>query len=276
MKLSTSPFSRGFGRIAVEQLDKAAEAAQSLTSSAEGEALHDFRVSLRRLSTLLKAYRSETGKLLPGKSSKRLKKLFESTNPTRDAQVELAWLAQFSQEEADEPERPGLSAVAQMLQSRLRGGQQQLLEKGLGRFWKTEKKLRKRLSRLRPRDSDRRFQDVARPVLRKAARKTQRRLEAMRGGLDVDTLHRARIAVKRLRYLVEPFRTESKNARELVVHLRELQDFLGEIHDRDLLAQDIAKDASLARPILKLQSERRLLCEKALNQPRRLALERLF
>jgi len=262
VKLARAPFPQGFRRVAVAQLDRAASAAKALASGDDEEPLHDFRVSLRRLATALKAYRKELGGAVPRKTVRRLKKIFSSTNPARDAQVELAWLSEF-QKEADAREQPTLGEIARKLRDRRREGRRRLLKKGLRRFRKLDEKLRKRLARLdRSEATSSRFQDVARPVLRRAARKTQRRLEALRGRADAESLHRARIAVKRLRYLLEPFAPESREAKAAVSRLRELQTFLGDIHDRDLMAREM-REPSLARPMLKLRSERRSLFEKA-------------
>ena len=46
----------GVSRIGLEYLDRASEAANRLEDSSDEQALHDFRVSLRRLRTLLQAY----------------------------------------------------------------------------------------------------------------------------------------------------------------------------------------------------------------------------
>src|SRR5207237_5330313 len=60
---------------------------------------------------------------------------------------------------------------------------------------------------------------------------------------DQDAAHRARVAGKRLRYLVEPLAEafgEELPARELVDRLKSLQDTIGEMHDAHVHTGDIA------------------------------------
>ena len=136
MRLARAPFSRGFRRVAVAQLDKAETAAETLATADDERSLHDFRVSLRRLTTALKAYRHVLGDAVPRRTIRRLKKIFSSTNPGRDAQVELAWLSNF-QKEADAHEQPTLSQIASKLRVRQRKGRRLFLKKGLKRFHKS-------------------------------------------------------------------------------------------------------------------------------------------
>jgi CYTH domain-containing protein len=63
--------------------------------------------------------------------------------------------------------------------------------------------------------------------------------------VDEGPAHRARIAAKRLRYLLEPIRSEVDGVEPLIGKLRELQDALGELRDsrtqRAALHRDLAK-----------------------------------
>jgi hypothetical protein len=52
--------------------------------------------------------------------------------------------------------------------------------------------------------------------------------------------HRARISIKRLRYLLEPVARRASRARGLVTRLKEAQDFLGSMHDMHVLSEEIA------------------------------------
>ena len=71
------------------------------------------------------------------------------------------------------------------------------------------------------------------------------RLGAVRTMVDEAPAHRARIAAKRLRYLLEPIRSEVDGVEPLIGKLRELQDALGELRDsrmqRAALVRDLAK-----------------------------------
>src|SRR5262245_14698268 len=87
--------------LALPFLDGAAAAAGLLESDAGGEALHDFRVALRRLRTLLKAYRDLVRDSVSKKQARALRDLARSTGAARDAEVQLEWLA--AQGEAIKP-----------------------------------------------------------------------------------------------------------------------------------------------------------------------------
>jgi hypothetical protein len=66
-------------------------------------------------------------------------------------------------------------------------------------------------------------------------------LQAVGGPFDVEQAHAARIAAKRLRYLVEPLRGCTRaDASPAVAALKDLQDLLGELHDAHVAAAAIA------------------------------------
>ena len=65
-----------------------ADAAQS----GDVEALHDFRVAIRRLRSLLRAYQDLTDAAIPRRLRRGLRALARATNASRDLEVKLAWL----------------------------------------------------------------------------------------------------------------------------------------------------------------------------------------
>ena len=71
---------------------EAARALERMEDPEDKEGLHDFRVSLRRLRSMMRAYRAQ----LKGSGAKRLrarvKTLASSTNLARDAEVAIEWL----------------------------------------------------------------------------------------------------------------------------------------------------------------------------------------
>jgi hypothetical protein len=73
-------------------------------------------------------------------------------------------------------------------------------------------------------------------------------LKAVRRVGDVSEAHTARIAAKRLRYLLEPVSRRVRGIKTLVGRLKELQDVLGDLRDRQVLADEIASSlAALAQ-----------------------------
>jgi hypothetical protein len=84
------------------------------------------------------------------------------------------------------------------------------------------------------------FRDALFEVLESTDAGLQRRLAAIAGPDDEKNVHKARIQIKRLRYLVEPLRTELPEARPVVRQLKELQTLLGELHDMHVLENELA------------------------------------
>src|SRR5918999_1214042 len=89
--LSRSP-EEGARLLALSFLDQAAAARPRLADPADTEALHDFRVGLRRLRSCLRAYRDCLEDSVPKKLARKLRRLASSTGPGRDAEVQIEWL----------------------------------------------------------------------------------------------------------------------------------------------------------------------------------------
>ena len=68
-------------------------------------------------------------------------------------------------------------------------------------------------------------------------------------------LHDLRIACKRLRYTLERFARSEPSLFDAVTRLTQLQDALGEAHDRDVLARDLPKELHETRHRLQAQRE---------------------
>jgi CYTH domain-containing protein len=67
------------------------------------------------------------------------------------------------------------------------------------------------------------------------------KLAAVQGAAQQDEAHEARIAAKRLRYLLEPFRDELPGAAEVVKRIKGMQDLFGDMHDAHVAAGIIAE-----------------------------------
>src|SRR5947209_17918526 len=95
------PFDRGVRLVALSLIDDAQKAADNLTEhagdlrngSAEGdEALHDFRVAVRRVRSWLGAFKPWLKNDVSRKKRRNLSRTAEATRETRDAAVHLEWL----------------------------------------------------------------------------------------------------------------------------------------------------------------------------------------
>jgi CHAD domain-containing protein len=79
-------------RIALDFLAHAEAARHRLVDPADAEALHDFRVAVRRLRSTLAAYKPELAGSVGKREARRLRTAARGTNAGRDLEVQLAWL----------------------------------------------------------------------------------------------------------------------------------------------------------------------------------------
>ncbi len=86
----------------------------------------------------------------------------------------------------------------------------------------------------------RQFRSTFLEVLEPAVAEGRKRLAAIAGADDVKNVHRSRVQVKRIRYMVEPLRTQTPEARAFAKQLKDLQRLLGELHDVHLLESQLA------------------------------------
>ncbi|MCB1009076.1 MAG: CHAD domain-containing protein [Acidobacteria bacterium] len=86
------PVEEAVRRVALSELARAEIARAALERRDDAEALHDFRVAVRRLRSHLRAYRKAFDGDPGKKLLRRLRKLGAATNPGRDAEVGLAWV----------------------------------------------------------------------------------------------------------------------------------------------------------------------------------------
>jgi CHAD domain-containing protein len=82
---------------------------------------------------------------------------------------------------------------------------------------------------------------VAAAATARHATRLARALSRVNEPSDLDAAHRARIAAKRLRYIIEPM-YERGHAPECVARLRELQDQLGDARDMHLFARRLLRE----------------------------------
>ena len=257
--------------IALALLDRTADAARRLADPTDPMALHDFRVAIRRLRSCLQAYRPEIDGSLSRRLRRRLTRLAQITRRSRDLEVHLAW------ERAQEPslterQRAGLRWHLARLETRRRRADRKLGELVVDRFPRLERRFRRRLEtyRLRiERDPSRRRHEAAAVLgsrIRKFGGDLECRLGAVRTLTDGEAAHRARIAAKRLRYLLEPIRSEMDRVEPLIAALQSLQDTLGVLHDSQ------TQCAALARELAEAGREHARRLETAVLDATRLAM----
>jgi CHAD domain-containing protein len=220
--------------IALGYLDDAVAAAARLRGKAAADALHDFRVAIRRLRVTIRSY-VELRDHIPKNQRRRLRKLARATNRARDAEVQIAWFNEhvpsFSAKQ-----RAAVSRVRARLRAQRRTGLTRIRARLDGSFARLEHKLRRRLIALRderPEGRTTAFGAVAAATLVRSAGELDSRLQAIARGAATSprAMHAARIAAKRLRYTLEPVADQVLGGAELVARLKLLQDRFGALTD---------------------------------------------
>lgn len=222
--------------VALEMLERVRAARARLGQAGDASALHDFRVAVRRLRSWLSEQGPLLGRSAPPKAQRWLRRLAQATNPSRDDEVLAEWLV---------AERPALGAEAQAAVDWLHQ-----------RITRHRARAESALGREIDRDLDRAMEllgerlpyyavphhvergslavpfatEMASLVLALAAT-LRRRLDSIRSPDDAEAVHRARIAGKRLRYLLEPIESLVPEGPACIADLKQLQDLLGDHHD---------------------------------------------
>jgi CHAD domain-containing protein/CYTH domain-containing protein len=224
-----------------DRLDRVVQAAGRLGNDDDAEALHDFRVAIRRLRSLLRIYRELTNEAVPRRLRRQLRRIGRATNLSRDLQVKLGWLSQQT-----DTLRPRERTGQRWLEKRLGVEQGTADDEALtllrGELPVLQKGLGNRLAELpfRIHDQAPRYAGLTAVLLRELTHELEQHLDRVATIEDQEEAHDARIAGKRIRYLLEPLTLVFPLAADLVDRLKALQDLLGEMHDADVAALLIA------------------------------------
>lgn len=230
--------------LALYYLDQIDRAHRKLQHAEDAEALHDFRVGLRRLRSCFRAYRAELKGSVTGKIRDQLRALTQATNAGRDAEVQLAWLGKQAERLAQK-DIPGFFWLVGRLEDRKQETHDQATANVARKYQKVSGKLRRALGVLRIElqtgqgEPPATFREVTGALTRRHATRLREDVSAIRDSSDADQVHRTRISLKRLRYLLEPIARRHRRAGALVRLFREAQDLLGEHHDMHVLAATI-------------------------------------
>lgn len=205
---------------------------------ANEEAVHDFRVALRRTRTLLEVGRPVFGRFHADEVRNALRDVQRATGALRDEEVLLELLASIDGLAGDSNHPPPYAGNVQAwIDSRRR--RERRLRSALRRKVREGELDRGRYLlaalvafRIKP-SRDRRVTKFARRAVDEARREVEHRRRAPMD--DPEALHDLRIACKRLRYTVEAFESVLPPALvELAQTATRLQNRLGRLHDVDL------------------------------------------
>jgi CHAD domain-containing protein/CYTH domain-containing protein len=231
--------------IALSFLDQAKQAAARLPEASDVEALHDFRVAVRRLRSTARAWRGALRGSVRKTHRRALRDLQARTGEARDAEVQRAWLD--TQVEMSPGQRAGMAWMRDRLAKRREAVVASAAEALLPAFHALERSLRADLGRIRSERrlidpaSAERFAAAAARSVREHGRALLEQLEALGALEDQRALHETRIAGKRLRYLIEPLRPYVPASVELVDRMKSLQDLLGELNDAHVLCDELGR-----------------------------------
>jgi CHAD domain-containing protein/CYTH domain-containing protein len=241
--LLEEPVERAARRVALRLLEKVDAERRRLDDRKDSEALHDFRVAVRRLGSWLRAYRVPLRGSVTGRHRNALRAVARASNGCRDAEAHVAWL-RAHKELFRQDRRKGTEWLVRQLQERGRTVRDTLV-KQVGRdFVPLRRELRKTL-RVYTRRVDAAPTEVSFAVattlfVHDQAEALRDRIVCVRGRGDEDAAHRARIGAKYLRYLLEPVASAVARAEPLLSRLEHLQDILGELHDAHMLCGEVS------------------------------------
>lgn len=230
---------KAYDGVARRLVRKALAACQRF-STQDDEALHDFRVAVRRLRTHLATLRGHLGRQPVKKIRKQLSELVSATNTSRDYEIQRRWIdKQLRSGRVSPLQREGLQFILDEIQPP--GERLTDLEPIKESFTQLSKELRKRRWSVSGGGKRRRDDSVAAAAaaLRKHSAKLRNHLEKIESIDSIDATHRARLAAKRLRYILEPIAEEVPGGRKVLSELKAMQDRLGELRDRQLLERQI-------------------------------------
>jgi CHAD domain-containing protein/CYTH domain-containing protein len=225
---------------ASDKLLKAAATPGKKSTKAD-DALHDFRVAVRRLRSWIRAFRSPLHSSLSRRQRRHLREIFQDTGVARDASVHLAWMRD-QRKKLNARQRIGHDWLSGRLKADQEAGWIAALS-AAGRFDALSPKLARRLNEYCSVVDDERFVRVGVVITRRLlddADGLRDALEAIDNAQDEVPIHRARIAAKRLRYLAEQVAPLVKGGDTLVEALEHLQDTLGDLHDVHVFSPTIA------------------------------------
>jgi CHAD domain-containing protein len=236
-------------RIALTHLDAAHAAHARLKDGKDTEALHDFRVALRRTRSVLRAYRPWLGHI-QRKLRRQLRALARATNVARDTEVMMDWL-RVERRKIRDPHRAGFVWLQALLGERYEESCAEITREVLKEFAGMEARLRASLTPIANADREAAppapsYAVITADLIRQHVAELAEHLEDIDSVDDAEMIHAARIRGKRLRYLIEPLANELPAAEKIVTRMKQFQDRFGVLCDAFVQAREIASAVETA------------------------------
>ena len=236
---STPRVVRTVGR---ELLARLREKSENVGVEGDGDALHDFRVAVRRLRSWMRAFDDELAGTVRPKARRRLKRIADATRASRDFEVHIDWLDRFAKSRRGRYQR-ATEWLVERTRARKARADLELQEVFSSDFERTVAQLSQGLGHY--------IVDLDEPpepfgaslaaLIRDHAESAHEAMFKIVSVGDRAEAHSARIAVKRLRYLLEPLNDAGVGVEPLVERLAQLQDDLGALHDAQIFGSEIAR-----------------------------------
>jgi CHAD domain-containing protein len=232
---------RGARRCALALLADVRAARDRLDDLKDKEALHDFRVALRRLRSWLRAFRPALSDTVDAKLERRLKRIARATGASRDLEVHVAWIAAARRSLSDRA-AVGATWMLQRLRRERREADADFRSVIDRKFDRAATDAEAALSRYEAAVEGRadRFAALAAETIEAQMVALSNAIARVSDPGDRMEAHTARIAAKRLRYLLEGVESASTGAPAIIETLKTLQDTLGELHDAQLFSGELA------------------------------------
>lgn len=248
MPLLSLPAEEASRRIAIGLVREALEASERLRIRADADALHDLRVALRRLRSVVRALKEPLDGSLTRRDRKQLRDLAGGTGDARDAEVQLGWAQKLLDGALEPEERVAVMYLRDRWAARAESALSKIDRSVLPDLASFLPRLERRLSTYqiehRVFSSDTRSGSLGPLVVRLAEAEVGALAERLRRVATVEDeaiAHEARIHAKRLRYLLEPFRSDRADVEATVQTLRGLQELLGDLNDRAVRTAEITR-----------------------------------
>jgi CHAD domain-containing protein/CYTH domain-containing protein len=243
-ELLEQPVERAARDVAMRLLERAEKERHRLGRDDDPEALHDFRVAVRRLRSWLKAFKQPLRGSVSGKHRDLLRRVAHATNAGRDAEVHIEWI-KSQPEFFRRRRRAGAEWLVGRLEAARRAAAEPLKATADGDFVDARRALDRRLEvyshRVRLAVPETTFAVAVAERVREQSAGLRRQIEEIGGPGDQERAHAARIAAKHLRYLLEPVALELEAGESLVERLKGLQDMLGALHDAHVFGAEVAQ-----------------------------------
>ena len=232
-------------RVRFEEVVKCRDAA---LDPARIDGVHDMRVAIRRLRSVIRDFGEITDKFPLKNLRKRLKRLADSLGVVRDADVCITTLEELSAQAEVEEIKAGIESIASEYRATRAAGLEELKkELAPERIADLESRFDAALGEsLKQRGLYQvgRIEDAAESIVSKCRKEFVDQGEAIYYPNSIQRLHRMRIAGKHLRYAVELFGDVlGEGAEVLADETKKMQGYLGDVHDCDVWTTQLRQRA---------------------------------